>query len=411
MRLTDTANLVHLLPAPLTPKVHIIANYLPQYHPIPENDAWWGEGFTEWTNVTKAQPLFRGHRQPRLLTEMGFYDLCLPQIRRAQADLARSHGVTAFSYYYYWFNERKLLNGPIEDVVASGEPDFPFMLCWANEPWTRNWDGLANEILMPQDYAPGWEPAFVADVAKIMRDRRYLRLDGKPMLALYRVAHFPDKQGSITRLRSAFDDEGFPAVHLIGAWVQIGNDEVLPMQPGDIGLDAYFEFPPHGIPSQPLEIPAADRGADFAAHTYDYGATVDAAIDQFTTGQADFRYRGVMMGWDNTARRGNQSFAFHGATPANFRRWLRAALRCARAEARDGETALFINAWNEWAEGTYLEPDREFGRGWLEAVASATAAADPIPPAADSRPDMETSGPIPTDASSRPGELAHQIKH
>ncbi len=355
------------------PKVHVIANYLPQFHPVPENDQWWGRGFTEWSNVTKALPLFQGHRQPRLPTDLGFYDLRLPENRAAQADLARLHGVTAFSYYYYWFNGRRLLNHPIEAMVASGEPDFPFMLCWANEPWTRNWDGLSKEVLLSQDYAPGWEQAFAADVAPLMRDPRYLQLNGKPMLALYRVAHFPDIAGSITRLRNAFSDEGFPNIHLLGGWVQIGDDKPLPPIAGDLGLDAYFEFPPHGIPTQPLDIPLAERTPDFDAHVYDYGATVDAVLDQLAAGQLGFRYRGVMMGWDNTARRGNKSFVFQGATPANFRRWLRTTLQTARAEAGDQETAVFINAWNEWAEGTYLEPDRDFGTGWLEAVASATA--------------------------------------
>ena len=376
MRIADSGALVSRSPARLKPKVHVIANYLPQFHPTPENDAWWGKGFTEWSNVTKAVPLFRGHRQPRLPADLGFYDLRLAETRAAQADLARRHGVAAFSYYYYWFNGRTLLNKPIEAVLGSGEPDFPFMLCWANEPWTRNWDGLAEEILMPQDYAPGWECAFAADAAEIMRDPRYLRLNGKPMLAVYRVAHFPDTAGSIARLRAAFRDEGFPDVHLVGAWVQVGNDEALPPEPSELGLDGYFEFPPHGIASQPLEMPAADRMAGFAAHTYDYGATIDAVLDQLAIGQSGFRYRGVMMGWDNTARRGEKSFVFHGATPANFRRWLRAAVRTARTEAREAETAVFINAWNEWAEGTYLEPDRDFGTGWLEAVASATADGD-----------------------------------
>jgi lipopolysaccharide biosynthesis protein len=379
MRVQDPTRLVPPVPEASPAKVHVIANYLPQFHPIPENDRWWGKGFTEWSNATKATPLFRGHRQPRLPTDLGFYDLRMPEARAAQAEMARRYGVTAFSYYYYWFNGRRLLNRPIDEVVASGEPDFPFMLCWANEPWTRNWDGLSKEILLPQEYAPGWERAFAADVAQIMRDRRYLRLNDKPMLALYRVAHFPDKIGSIERLRAAFAAEGFPAIHLIGAWVQVGDDEPLPTEAVSLGLDAYFEFPPHGVPSQPLNVSNSDQLPGFAAHVYDYGATVDAVLDRLALRQPGFRHRGVMMGWDNTARRGANAFVFHGATPANFRRWLRAALRTARSEARGPEAAVFINAWNEWAEGTYLEPDRDFGAGWLEAVASATMDAT-VPP-------------------------------
>jgi lipopolysaccharide biosynthesis protein/ubiquinone/menaquinone biosynthesis C-methylase UbiE len=377
MRTVDSAELPSASSVTPVDNVHVIANYLPQFHPVPENDLWWGKGFTEWTNVTKAVPLFRGHRQPRLSTDLGFYDLRLQEARIAQADLARRHGVTAFSYYYYWFNGRKLLNRPIEEVVASGKPDFPFMICWANEPWTRNWDGLAQQILMPQDYSPGWERAFAADVAKIMHDPRYLRLNGKPMLAIYRIAHLPDKRASVSRLRSALKDEGIPEVHLIAGWLQLAPDEALPADARDLGLDAYFEFPPHEIPAQPLDVPEADRAEGFAALIYDYRATVDAVLDQLASSQTGFRYRGVMMGWDNTARRGANSFAFHGATPANFRRWLRAALLTAQSEARGSETAVFVNAWNEWAEGTYLEPDRDFGTGWLEAVASATDARKP----------------------------------
>ena len=361
--------------APPSQKVHVIANYLPQFHPIPENNAWWGEGFTEWSNVTKTTPLFGGHRQPRLPTDLGFYDLRLPETREAQAKLARQFGIMAFSYYYYWFNGRRLLDLPLDQVVSSGKPDFPFMLCWANEPWTRNWDGLSEEILLSQDYVPGWEKSFAADVAKVMRDPRYLRLDDKPMLALYRVAHIPDAHGSVLRLRAAFAEEGFPDLHLIAAWVQVGNDKPLPLDARDLGLDAYFEFPPHLIPTKLLDIPT-DRAEDFAAEIYDYGATVDAVIEQLASGNEGFRHRSVMMGWDNTARRGKKAIVFHGATPANFRRWLRAAMKTARSEAHGSEAAVFINAWNEWAEGTYLEPDRDFGTGWLEAVASATAEAE-----------------------------------
>ncbi len=373
MKIQESARLMPAVAPAARPRVHVIANYLPQFHPIPENDAAWGDGFTEWTNVTAARPLFRGHRQPRLPTALGFTDLRLPETRERQADLARRHGITAFSYYYYWFGGRRLLHRPIDEVVASGRPDFPFMLCWANEPWTRKWDGLAREVLVPQDYPPGWEAAFVADIAPIMRDPRYLRLNGRPMLAVYRVARLPEPAASIGRLRAALAQAGFDAVHLLGAWVRLADDDALPDDPGALGLDAYFEFPPHGLSARPLTLAADERAAGFTANAYDYAATVEAALDQIAAAPAERRYRGVMMGWDNTARRGRDAFVFHGATPTNFRKWLRASVRAARVEATAPETAVFVNAWNEWAEGTYLEPDRDFGEGWLEAVASATA--------------------------------------
>ncbi len=351
------------------PQVHLVAHYLPQFHPVPENDAWWGTGFTEWTNVTSAKPQFQNHRQPRLPADLGFYDLRIPEVRQSQADLARQYGITAFSYYYYWFNGQRLLQRPLDEVLASGVPDFPFMICWANEPWTRNWDGLSEEVLMPQDYQPGWEQHFAADIAPLLRDRRYLHLNGRPVLAIYRVMHIPEAPEAMLRLRACLAQEGLPQIHLIGGWLQLGG-EVLPAFPEALNLDAYFEFPPHGIPVQNMNIDPAKQVPGFAAHVYDYNATAEATIDQLAAGSEGFRYRGVMTGWDNTARRGRNAHAFHGATPTNFRRWLRATLECARAEALESETAVFINAWNEWAEGSYLEPDRDFGHGWLEAVAS-----------------------------------------
>lgn len=357
-------------------RVHLIANYLPQFHPIPENDAWWGNGFTEWTNVTRAAPQFEGHCQPRLPADLGFYDLRLPEIRQAQVDLARRYGISAFSYYYYWFSGRRLLNRPLDEVLASGAPDFPFMICWANEPWTRNWDGQAKEVLLQQDYPPGWEPNFAADIAPIMRDPRYLRLNGRPLLAIYRIRQIPDAAAAMRRLRGCLADEGLPDVHLIGGWIRIGEDEELPPLAEGMNLDEYFEFPPHSIPARTMHTASVQPASSFAGTIYDYASTVDATIDQLATSAEPSRYRGVMMGWDNTARRGRDAFVFHGATPTNFRRWLAAAIERARAEAVEPETAVFINAWNEWAEGTYLEPDRDFGHGWLEAVASVAGVRD-----------------------------------
>jgi lipopolysaccharide biosynthesis protein/GT2 family glycosyltransferase len=374
MRIEETGNLSSTLPAKSDnqrPLVNLIANYLPQFHPIPENNAWWGEGFTEWTNVTAAKPLFRDHRQPRLPSDLGFYDLRLPEVRQAQADLARRYGITAFSYYYYWFNGRRLLERSLDEILTSGMPDFPFMICWANEPWTRNWDGLPQEVLLPQDYQPGWERSFAADIAPFLRDRRYFRLNGRPVIAIYRVMHIPGAAEAMLRLRAALTEQGLPDVHLIGGWLQVGGDDALPPFPEDMNLDAYFEFPPHEIAKPRMSIDPAHCVPGFPGSICDYNTTVELAIDQLAAGSEGFRYRGVMTGWDNTARRGRNALVFHGATPTNFRRWLRAAVERAHAEAFDAETAVFINAWNEWGEGTYLEPDRDFGHGWLEAVASA----------------------------------------
>jgi lipopolysaccharide biosynthesis protein/tetratricopeptide (TPR) repeat protein len=204
--------------------VNLIAFYLPQFHPIPENDAWWGEGFTEWTNVSGAKPLFAGHRQPRLPADLGFYDLRLPEVRETQAELARRFGLSGFCYYYYWFNGRRILERPLDAVVASGKPDFPFLICWANEPWTRNWDGFSRDVLLPQLYEPGWVAKFARDIAPLLQDRRYFRLEGKPMLLVYRIGHIPDAAAAMRELRLLLRDQGVGEIHLAAGWSSFPDD-------------------------------------------------------------------------------------------------------------------------------------------------------------------------------------------
>jgi lipopolysaccharide biosynthesis protein/GT2 family glycosyltransferase/tetratricopeptide (TPR) repeat protein len=350
-------------------KVHLIPFYLPQFHPIPENDEWWGTGFTEWTNVTRARPLFRGHRQPRLPSDLGYYDLRLPEAREAQAKLARKFGLAAFCYYYYWFDGRRVLERPLSEVLASGKPDFPFMIFWANEPWTRNWDGENSDVLLPQSYEPGWATRFARDVAPLLRDQRYFRLNGTPMLLIYRIAHIPNAAAAIHELRTALLYGGIPKVHLAAAWVYFRDDGELPADPGVFGLDAYFEFPPHMGAAQSVQPLPPELHKGFQGCLFDYNRTVTAALARLKEPVAGRRHRSVMAGFDNTARKPASAYIYYGATPTNFRRWLRGTILHERHH--NGERVVFINAWNEWAEGTYLEPDREFGRGWLEALASA----------------------------------------
>jgi len=351
--------------------VHLIAYYLPQFHPIPENDAWWGQGFTEWTNVTSARPQFRGHRQPRLPSDLGYYDLRLPEVRHAQAQLARFYGVSAFCYYYYWFDGRRVLHRPLDEVLASGKPDFPFLLCWANEPWTRNWNGLQDDVLLPQNYRPGWTYGFARDVAPTLRDPRYFRLLGKPVLLIYRVMNIPDRVRALVELRAALRGLGVDPVHLAAAWVKFPDEEDLPDDPAELGLDAYFEFPPHGLHRFGNVTPwVPDRSSDFTGQVYHYGKAVDSQLELLADKVTGTRHRCVMTGWDNVPRRGAAGTVFHGATPANFRRWLRGVVEHETRSPGPSERIVFINAWNEWAEGTNLEPDLDFGHGWLEAVAS-----------------------------------------
>ena len=360
----------------------VIAFYLPQYHPTPENDRWWGAGFTEWTNVTRAKKRLAAQRQPRLPGELGFVDLRLAESREAQAELAQTYGLTAFCYYYYWFGRgQRLLNRPLDEVCATGKPDFPFLICWANEPWSRRWDGTAEDVLMGQDYGPGWEAAFADDAAPVMQDSRYLRArDGRKLLLIYRIMHLPHPAESLSRLRRHLLDLGVGPVHIACGRFSLVGDDPLPDDPADAGCDTYFEFPPHGLPVVASTDVALSPGSP--GQVFDYPATIDRAIERLHSDPEDTRiHHGVMAGWDNTARRGEAAHVFGGATPAHFRRWLRSVIRQEQARTDGADKLVFVNAWNEWAEGTYLEPDRDFGRGWLEAVRSALGEPPRHPPA------------------------------
>ena len=349
-------------------KTHVFAFFLPQFHPVKENNAWWGEGFTEWTNVTRARSMYAGHRQPMLPSDLGFCDLRLAETRIAQAALAKEYGITGFCFYYYWFNGRMMLERPLKEILESGEPRNPFMVCWANEPWSRNWDGANHEVLLSQTYEPGWERLFAADVAPLLRDSRYYRLDGKPMLLIYRVRHIPNLFEAMQTLREAFRAKGVGEIHLCAGLVHFRDEAELLEHPSELGFDSYYEFPPHRIAGRLLSPRPEDLDPDFGI-LFDYGTTIETAIDRLKEPASRLQHRGVMVGFDNTSRRGKGATIFHGATPTNFRRWLRQAILRERQEP--GQRLIFINAWNEWAEGAVLEPDQVFGRGRLEAVASA----------------------------------------
>jgi lipopolysaccharide biosynthesis protein len=372
MRMEESSTLNPGVPSTPSQPVRIVAYYLPQFHPIPENDVWWGKGFTEWNNVTRAQPLFCYHRQPRLPADLGFYDLRMPEVREAQAELAQRYGVTGFCYYYYWFNGRGILRRPLDEMVSSARPDFPFMVCWANEPWSRNWDGGDREVLLPQEYAPGWARALARDIAPMLKDERYIRLAGRPMVAIYRIMHIPDRLDALNAFRDELRALGVGEVHIGGGWVGFTGDEEPYDNPTICGLDSWFEFPPHRIAAKEMTGKLAELNPRFTGKIYSYRSAIDVALAERVTSAHDRRHAAVMVGWDNTPRRLLGAHAFHGATPALFRRWLRALVRDGEGQSADGERLIFINAWNEWAEGAYLEPDQDFGHAWLQAVASAT---------------------------------------
>lgn len=358
----------------------LIAFYLPQFHPIPENDAWWGGGFTEWTNVRKAQPLFRGHYQPHVPGELGYYDLRSPETRQAQADLARAHGIHGFCYYHYWFNGRRVLERPFDEVLASGQPDFPFCLCWANENWTRTWDGLDDDVLLAQNYSDADDLAHIRWLARVFRDERYIRIDGKPVFLVYRSTALPDAKRTTTIWREEAARLGIGELMLLRVESNFIGERG---DPRPLGFDAAVEFQPDALTlfeQRRDRVPGGEinvggkwqfRGGDL---WIPYREVIDAMLARVPVNYP--RFPGLSPGWDNTPRRGEGGAGITDSTPAEFERWLRAVLdECARRRAAgdiSGE-AVFINAWNEWGEGCHLEPDQKWGRAFLDAIPPALA--------------------------------------
>jgi len=359
--------------------VRVIAFYLPQFHQIAENDAWWGDGFTEWTNVRKARPCFDGHWQPHVPGELGYYDLTASAVRSAQAALARAYGVDAFCYYYYWFGGRRLLEQPLAEVLASGQPDFPFCVCWANENWTRRWDGRDEDVLMRQRYAPEDARALAIDLLPLLRDRRYVRVDGRPLLLVYKVDDIPDASEFVRVWRHVCREAGVGEPYLCAVQRRADDD------PTSLGFDAAVEFPPIGHAAENVTERLATPNGAFRGTVFRYA---NLAAYYLMLPRPPFRqFRGVTPMWDNTPRRPRDGMVVTGSTPAQFGIWLSAALRQTRLRHTGDERLLFINAWNEWAEGNHLEPDLRNGRGYLQALQVARRAqALPLP----SRPALAT---------------------
>jgi lipopolysaccharide biosynthesis protein len=345
-----------------------IALYLPQFHPIPENDEWWGKGFTEWTNTGKARSLFRGHYQPHVPADLGYYDLRLPEARIAQADLARAYGIEAFCYYYYWSDGKRLLERPFNEVLASGEPQFPFCLCWANQTWSGVWHGSPNRILMQQTY-PGRADyrAQFRMLEEAFSDTRYVTIEGKPLLLLFHPTHIPDIRMVSDYLRSLAVEAGFKGLYLVGF------QETPPWLPQDIGLDASVtpRLPPIRRENwiswrTPLKrIARTFQNALGRPTIYAYSSLASQFVDDKSSRLDD--YPCLIPNWDNTPRSGANGLVLHGSTPELFRIQVKKALRI--MQAVPPETRLiFIKSWNEWAEGNHLEPDLKFGHGYLKVL-------------------------------------------
>lgn len=345
--------------------IKTIAFFLPQFHPIEENSRWWGAGFTEWSNVVRARPQFRNHHQPRVPKDLGYYDLRLPQTQKLQAKLAREHGVHGFCYYYYWFDGKKILNQPIEQMLQDPEIALPFCVCWANENWSRNWDGQEKFVLLQQSYSQESNLSLIHEFIAMMRDRRYIRHQGKPVLLVYRIRVIPEWKEVAKLWREECRKAGIGEIHLCA--VRFGL-EPLDGAPEDFGLDAYVMFPPHETVRQDIRSTLKDLKSDFNGEVLSYDAVVAGDLARFEQGYPWPVHRGAMMGWDNTARRMQDARIFHGCTPMKFRRWLKNIVRQELAHGGESESLLFINAWNEWAEGTVLEPDQRFGDSYLRVV-------------------------------------------
>lgn len=345
------------------PPAKLVAFYLPQFHTIPENDEWWGEGFTEWTNVRRGEPLFDGHHQPHVPLGRRYYDLGDPTVMEEQAALARAYGIYGFCFYYYWFNGKRLLDRPLESMLANDRITMPFCYCWANENWTRRWDGLDEEVLLGQDYEPGWEDRFLTDLLPALSDARYIRVRGRPLLLIYRANLIPDPCKAAESWREIARRDLGTDLHL-SAVQSFGLSD-----PRRYGFDSAVEFPPH-TERFLLERSAVDGLVeDFEGYLEDYGQVMR---HQLARPLPEYEwFRGAMPSWDNTARRGKAAHILVGSTPERYGEWLRKLVLQAMLRSTVDEPLIFLNAWNEWAEGTHLEPDERYGTAWLEATRDA----------------------------------------
>ena len=350
--------------------VKTLAIYLPQFHPIEENDEWWGKGFTEWTNVTNARRFFRGHHQPRLPADLGFYDLRLPESRQAQADMAARYGIDGFCYYHYWFEGRRLIDRPFKDVLASGKPDFPFCLFWANETWSRRWLGEECEILLKQTYSMADHERHATWLAQAFDDKRYIRINGKPIFLIYRPLDIPELQSALDIYRSTVQRLIGVEPYLLGA-----DSHRSGMDLREVGFDASMNFAPQLglIPNvqddrfskRRLLRNLKQRVFSSRLNLADYQVISEKMWQRRPT--HDHWFPSVFVGWDNTARRAERGVVMLNGGPEPFAKNVRRALTVLQTRPKD-EQILFVNAWNEWAEGNHLEPDQRYGHGYLNVL-------------------------------------------
>lgn len=358
----------------------LLAFYLPQYHPILENNEWWGDGFTEWTNVSAARPRYQGHYQPHIPADLGFYDLRLEETRLAQAELAARYGVDGFCYYHYWFNGKRLLGRPLDEVLESKKPNFPFCLCWANENWTRAWDGLDRQVLIRQDYTNIDSLAHLDWLARVFQDDRYIKVNGNPVLLIYRYDNIPDVKNYFATWQQLIKEHGFNKIYLCAVktgFTSRSEEEII-----SLGFDCLIDFQPNRN-----DFPISNDYSQKLLHTLksilpenlyqwlklhgsahkivDYKAMVHNILNKEWPVE-HIKYPCIFPSWDNTPRRKTPTIIYNDDA-ALYAQWLKSSLSRV-SHYPEEERFVFINAWNEWAEGCHLEPDIKNGRAFLEAT-------------------------------------------
>lgn len=376
-------NLPVKLSNPNAPAARVIAFYLPQFHPIPENDEWWGTGFTEWTNVAKAKPLFPGHIQPRLPADLGFYDLRVPEVRERQAELAASAGIESFCYWHYWFgNGRRILERPFEEVLSSGKPNFPFCLAWANQTWSGIWHGAPNQVLIEQLY-PGAadREAHFNWARRAFEDPRYSKVDGKPIFVIYVPFELPSSAEFVDHWRELAEKAGYPGLYMVGVAPPF---EERYHRPALAPFDAVTMLGPTdylGLFEKSTRLRRAWKERNLGRHLnrfkpmswrrptrIDFRDVVKHAFEDMPEGERFLP--SVLAGWDNTPRSGSRGVVYEGFTPELLRAYFEKAIG-RLSNHSPSKKIIFLKAWNEWAEGNVLEPDNLYGHQLLDATRAA----------------------------------------
>lgn len=353
---------------PLDPPVDVVPFFLPQFHEVAQNSQWWGPGFTEWTNVASGRPAYLGHHQPKLPRDLGFYDLDSPWVMPRQEQLAHQYGVSAFMYYHYWFAGEPILNAPIRNRIERTD-GLPFCIMWANENWTRRWDGGVNDLLMHQDYKKVPAIEFIHSIMDALAHPEYFRVDGRPVLSVYRPAQIPYLAEVVKRWRAAVRERGLGELLLLAVDMEASFDG-LDGTPQDHGFDTLMSFPPHNLEWTWKQHEGLEVRPGYAGNIFEYRALAENSMERFGQRKDEQLFPGVMIGFDNTARRPDASDMWYGSNPYTFRRWLASVLVTVMERPRE-DRIVFINAWNEWAEGTVLEPTDKYGLTFLQAVRDA----------------------------------------